>query len=64
MGTRVPHTVWVTRTERIAFQVDATSKADAEDRYLSDGDEVGSETIGTEVEKVEEGAFQDLINGG
>lgn len=36
--------VTVSRTERITFQLTAASPQDAEDRYLSDGEETASKT--------------------
>lgn len=44
--------VVVRRTEEIVFELEATSAEDAVARYLSDGDETGSETTDTTVESV------------
>lgn len=51
-STMDTYTVVVTRTEQITFTLPATSEADAVKRYLMDGDEVASETVGTTVEQV------------
>ena len=40
------------RTELITVEVEAVSAQDAEERYLLDGDETGSKTIGMNVESV------------
>ncbi|MFG3132931.1 hypothetical protein ACGFZU_35185 [Streptomyces tendae] len=47
------YTVTVHRTEAISFRVLADSPEDAEARYLSDGDETGSDTVATEVQSTE-----------
>jgi hypothetical protein len=41
--------VTVDRTERIEFELDALDMYDAEERYLTDGEEVGSETMKLDV---------------
>ncbi|MGW6792399.1 hypothetical protein [Streptomyces chartreusis] len=46
------YTVTITRTEAIEFEVEAESEEDAEERYLMDGDETGSETVSTTVNSV------------
>ena len=46
------YSVTVTRTESITFELDAASPEDAEERYLMDGDEVGSSTGSLQVESV------------
>lgn len=44
--------VVIVRTEIIAFRLAATSAEDAEERYLMDGDEVGSETESIRVDSI------------
>lgn len=44
--------VEVLRTERIYFKIDATDPGDAEQRYLTDGDETGSESVESEPDVV------------
>jgi hypothetical protein len=46
------YVVEVLRTERIYFQLSATSADDAEARYLEDGDEIGSKSVGDTPEVV------------
>ncbi|MGY0466758.1 hypothetical protein ACW14Y_41860, partial [Kitasatospora sp. cg17-2] len=45
--------VTVSRTEGILYSLPAISAEDAEERYLSDGDEIGSKLITTVVEGAE-----------
>ncbi|MYX26824.1 hypothetical protein GTY75_09105 [Streptomyces sp. SID8381] len=47
------YTVTVSRSELITFEVLADSPEDAEARYLPDGEETGSKTLGLEVLSVE-----------
>lgn len=49
----VQYEVTVLRSERIAYRLDARDPEDAKARYLSEGDEVGSKTIGLSVLSVE-----------
>ncbi|MFJ5820035.1 hypothetical protein ACIQGT_40050 [Streptomyces sp. NPDC093108] len=42
--------VTVTRTEMITFRLPAVSALDAEERYLTDGEETNSKTVGLCVE--------------
>ncbi|WP_331748965.1 hypothetical protein [Streptomyces chartreusis] len=42
----------ITRMEVIEFEIDAESEEKAEERYLMDGDETGSETVSTTVNSV------------
>ncbi|MFE9252828.1 hypothetical protein [Streptomyces sp. NPDC007088] len=42
--------VTVTRTEMITFRLPALSALDAEERYLTDGEEINSKTVGLCVE--------------
>ncbi len=44
--------VHVTRSEAITYEVEATDEDDALTRYLMDGDEIGSDTVATEVDGV------------
>jgi hypothetical protein len=44
--------VTVSRTEVISFTLPATSASDAEERYLTDGEETGSKTAELRVESV------------
>lgn len=46
------YVVEVLRTERIYFEINATSPEDAERRYLTDGDEIGSESVESQPEIV------------
>lgn len=46
--------VIVTRTELITFVVEADSAADAEDRYLGEGDEVASRTDTITIQSIAE----------
>ncbi|MFJ1874164.1 hypothetical protein [Streptomyces chartreusis] len=46
------YTVNITRMEVIEFEIDAESEEEAEERYLMDGDETGSETVSTTVNSV------------
>jgi hypothetical protein len=41
--------VTIERTERIGFEVEATDRFDAEERYMMDGDEVWSDTTNIDV---------------
>lgn len=40
------------RTEAIDYELEASSPADAEERFLMDGEEVGSDTTDSGVEEV------------
>lgn len=42
--------VTATRTERITFEIHAVDREDATARYLTDGDEIASETVSLTVE--------------
>lgn len=55
--------VTVERTELIEFTLVATDPADAEARYLMDGDETGSKTVGTNVVSVELAPTQEAEHG-
>jgi hypothetical protein len=46
------YTVTVLRTEMISFELDAESEDEAVARFLVDGDEVDSVTVGTTIETV------------
>lgn len=44
--------VTVLRTEMITFSLPAASVQDAQERYLLDGDETGSDTVGLRVDSI------------
>lgn len=47
------YTVTTSRTELITYEILADSPQDAEERYLTDGEETGSKTTALEVDSVE-----------
>ncbi|MFI5864548.1 hypothetical protein [Streptomyces sp. NPDC051546] len=51
--TTGPYEVTVFRTEMITFTLRADSAQDAEERYLQDGEESASETVGLSVDSIE-----------
>jgi len=53
--------VQISRTEYIAYQLEAIDAADAETRYLMDGEEVASETTRITVDSVDEGSADEVL---
>ena len=53
--------VQITRTEEIAFAVQASDPEDAADRYLMDGEEMVSETTSTVINSIDQGTAEEVL---